>query len=166
MIFWWSLAWDFWRVTNSSDQRRVWTANLLHAMQVLKPLRHKAQLVKKLFWWWHIRDFLKILNSSDMQCLNCKLIHSINPFHASISFLYPLKTSGNLWFSDVFKGYRNGTLTWKGLGCIALSISLLLIYFVYERLVVQTLPWSLEFVILEKYLRRYHQSFDICQVKF
>ena len=25
-----------------------------------------------------------------------------NPFHASEPFLYPLKTLGNLWFSDVF----------------------------------------------------------------
>ena len=31
----------------------------------------------------------------------------INP---CVTFLYPLKTSGNLWFSDVFRGYRNVTL--------------------------------------------------------
>ena len=30
----------------------------------------------------------------------------INLFHATCLFLYPLKTSENLWFSDVFKGYR------------------------------------------------------------
>ena len=30
----------------------------------------------------------------------------INPFHATGLFLYPLKTSGNRWFSDVFRGYR------------------------------------------------------------
>ena len=27
-----------------------------------------------------------------------------------VTFLYPLKTSENLWFSDVFRGYRNMTL--------------------------------------------------------
>ena len=27
---------------------------------------------------------------------------------ATSPFLYPLKTSENLWFSDVFKGYKNG----------------------------------------------------------
>ena len=32
------------------------------------------------------------------------------PFWANVQFLYPLKTSGNQRFSDVFKGYRNGTL--------------------------------------------------------
>ena len=30
----------------------------------------------------------------------------INPFHVTGSFLYPLKTSENIWFSDVFRGYR------------------------------------------------------------
>ena len=29
----------------------------------------------------------------------------INPFQANTPFLYPLKTSENLWFSDVFRGY-------------------------------------------------------------
>ena len=31
---------------------------------------------------------------------------TINPFHATGLFLYPLKTSVNLWFSDVFMGSR------------------------------------------------------------
>ena len=30
----------------------------------------------------------------------------INSFHVTGLFLYPLKTFGNLWFSDVFRGYR------------------------------------------------------------
>ena len=30
--------------------------------------------------------------------------------HFSVTFLYLLKTSENLWFSDVFRGYRNVTL--------------------------------------------------------
>ena len=33
----------------------------------------------------------------------------------SVPFLYPLKTSENLWFFEVFKGYRNGTLDKNGL---------------------------------------------------
>ena len=33
-----------------------------------------------------------------------------NPFKPNVPFLYPLKMSGNLWFSEVFKGYRNGIL--------------------------------------------------------
>ena len=36
-------------------------------------------------------------------------------FHANVLFLYLLKTSENLQFSDVFRGYRNRTLAWIGL---------------------------------------------------
>ena len=32
------------------------------------------------------------------------LIIGLNPFHATGLFRYPLKTSENLWFSDVFTG--------------------------------------------------------------
>ena len=41
-----------------------------------------------------------------------KLVYfvGLNPFQSSVTFLYPLKTSENLWFSDVFRGYRNVTL--------------------------------------------------------
>ena len=35
--------------------------------------------------------------------------------HATGLFLYPLKTSGNLWFSDVFRGYRKMPVAWNGL---------------------------------------------------
>ena len=34
----------------------------------------------------------------------------INPFLPNIPILYSLKTSENLWFSDVFRGYKMGTL--------------------------------------------------------
>ena len=33
-----------------------------------------------------------------------------NPFYTIAPFLCPLKMSGNQGFSDVFRGYRNGTL--------------------------------------------------------
>ena len=32
---------------------------------------------------------------------------NINPFHATGLFLYPLKTSENLWFSDVIRGIKD-----------------------------------------------------------
>ena len=43
------------------------------------------------------------------------LQNTFNPFQANVPFLYPLKTSENLWFSEVFRGYRKGTLAWNGL---------------------------------------------------
>ena len=39
-----------------------------------------------------------------------KKVSIINPFYAIGLFLYPLKTSENLWFSDVFRGYRQRLL--------------------------------------------------------
>ena len=39
----------------------------------------------------------------------------LNPFHATDFFLYPLKTSENHGFSDVFRGYRKRPVTWNGL---------------------------------------------------
>ena len=43
----------------------------------------------------------------------------INPSHAtgleSDLFLYPLKTSENQRFSDVFRGYKKRSVAWNGL---------------------------------------------------
>ena len=38
-----------------------------------------------------------------------------NLFHVTVLFRYPLKTSKNLWFSDVFSGYRKRPVAWNGL---------------------------------------------------
>ena len=35
---------------------------------------------------------------------------SVNPLLPNVLFLYSLKTSENLWFSEVFRGYKKGTL--------------------------------------------------------
>ena len=37
----------------------------------------------------------------------------INLFHAPHLFWYPLKTSENLWFSDVFMGYQKRSVAWN-----------------------------------------------------
>ena len=39
----------------------------------------------------------------------------VNPFHATNLFLYPLKTSEKLWFSDVFREHGKRTVTSIGL---------------------------------------------------
>ena len=40
---------------------------------------------------------------------------AINLFLTNVPLLYPLKTSEKLRFSDVFRGYRSGTLVENGL---------------------------------------------------
>ena len=37
----------------------------------------------------------------------------INLFHTDDIYLYPPKTSENLWFSDVFRGYRKRPVAWN-----------------------------------------------------
>ena len=39
----------------------------------------------------------------------------INPFHTTGLFLYSLKTSENLWFSDVSRGFRKRPVARNGL---------------------------------------------------
>ena len=34
----------------------------------------------------------------------------ISPFQANLPLLHTLKTSENLWFSDIFREYRNGPM--------------------------------------------------------
>ena len=46
--------------------------------------------------------------------LFAKFFH-VNPFSTNVPLLYSLKTSENLRFSDVFRGYRSGTLVENGL---------------------------------------------------
>ena len=40
---------------------------------------------------------------------------NINPLSTKVPLLYPLKTSENRRFLDVFRGYRSGTLVENGL---------------------------------------------------
>ena len=39
----------------------------------------------------------------------------LNPFSTNVALLYPLKTSENLWFSDVFRGYGKRSEACNGL---------------------------------------------------
>ena len=45
----------------------------------------------------------------------------LNPFSTNVPLLYPLKTSENQRFSDVFRGYRSGTLVENGLRYVLAS---------------------------------------------
>ena len=51
----------------------------------------------------------------------------LNPYPPNVTFLYPLKTSENLRFSDVFRGYRNVTLGEHGLICIFKILKILIL---------------------------------------
>ena len=58
---------------------------------------------------------LKILENTEVESISSRAVGLgratlLNQFHATGLFLYPLKTSENLWFSDVFGGYRKRTV--------------------------------------------------------
>ena len=46
----------------------------------------------------------------------------VNPFHATRLFRYPLKTSENQRFPDVFRGYRKRPVAWNGLIVILINL--------------------------------------------
>ena len=46
---------------------------------------------------------------------SCQIPSGFNSFNDTSLFLYPLKTSENLLFLDVFRGYRKKPLSWNGL---------------------------------------------------
>ena len=56
-----------------------------------------------------LRNFSSILQSNEIE----KSIGTIwvNQFHTASFFLYLLKTSENLWFFDIFRGYRKRSMT-------------------------------------------------------
>ena len=56
-----------------------------------------------------------ILNNFGVTSFVNHFTKKINLFQANVPFLYPLKTSENRRFSDVFRGYKKGTLIWNGL---------------------------------------------------
>ena len=68
---------------------------------------HKSD--EKSFQRKHITNSYVVI--FDFVTLICTVNSIVNPFHATGLFLYPLKTSTNLWFSDTFRGYGKRPVT-------------------------------------------------------
>ena len=61
-------------------------------------------------------EMLIPLNAEGVYWCSAELLPAtFYPFQTNVLFLYPLKMLENLWFSDVFRGYRNKKMAWKGL---------------------------------------------------
>ena len=75
----------------------------------------------------------------------------VNPFHATGQFLYPLKILEDLWFSDIFRGYRNRPVASNELMCRVDMMRYLLKYHCrniketvsYETLLLESVYFSL-----------------------
>ena len=55
------------------------------------------------------------LNANNILKVRILIIFFLNPYLAKVPNLYPLKTTENLWFSGVFRGYKMGTSARNGL---------------------------------------------------
>ena len=68
---------------------------------------------------------------------NAPLINVFYPFSTNVPLLYPLKTSENLRFTDVFRGYRSGTLVESGLSfkffCVSILITETVVHYTSGR---------------------------------
>ena len=53
--------------------------------------------------------YFKLKDIYRKSCPKCP-VKKLNPFQAIFLFLYPLKTSENQRFSNIFRGYRKRTL--------------------------------------------------------
>ena len=56
----------------------------------------------------------KCLHHECFQILQNIPVQHSNPFHAIDLFIYPLKISENLWYSDVFRDYKKRPVAWDG----------------------------------------------------
>ena len=61
-------------------------------------------------WKIPVKKFQNTYFSEQLFSKNTSSGCSFKPLMSSVTFLYPLKTSENLRFSDVFRGYKNLTL--------------------------------------------------------
>ena len=74
-----------------------------------------------MFYWvmnasrYFIRVWQQICKKSAFYFYVITKVPSVSPFHVTGFFLYSLKTSEKLRFSEVFKGYRKRLMTRNGL---------------------------------------------------
>ena len=88
--------------TYAFPQVYIWWKSMLSFSMI--PLVKECESIKYPLCQWGLKYNFKIKKIT------------ITLFHVCVPFLYPLKTSENLWFSDVFRGYKNVTLlVWKEL---------------------------------------------------
>ena len=66
----------------------------------------------------------------------------LNPFHAIGLFLYLLKTSENLWFSDIFRAYRKRPVAWNGLMYQIFFRTTNLLLLLYPLLIIKSMTYS------------------------
>ena len=67
----------------------------------------------------------------------------LNSFHVTVLFLYLLKMSENLWFSNIFRGYWKRPVVWNRLMYQLLFITTNLLLILYPLLLIKSMTYSL-----------------------
>ena len=99
-LYYVSMTDETWSTTPATSKMGLFVT----AASVLQPLTIAIKI-------WVLSDILRCCTGLRFDC-HCRHFClgelDFNLFQANASFLYPVKTSENLFFSGVFRGYRNG----------------------------------------------------------
>ena len=95
------------RLFQSSQSRHQNDVNDVFQVSLLLKLNGFQMLL------WYFHCCLSASNASWIVMSSSIYLYTFNPFFATGPFLYPLKTSENLWFVDVFRGYRKRRVPWN-----------------------------------------------------
>ena len=113
---------------------------------ICENVKKLAHYTKKSWYTFPFRGFELQKFSSQLQ--NRTSWMKINPFHATDLFWYPLKTSENLWLSDVFTGYQERSVAWNGLRNINIKKKALTIFFAGNLLFLFLILFGYKYCIL------------------
>ena len=107
----------FWKICKIHG-KLLWWGPFLLTLEASLSISLKNRLHRKDFGVSSVRFFRVALlwraSITKWKGLDTGLI-LVNLHHVTDLFLYPLKTSENQTFSDIFRGYRKSTVTWNRL---------------------------------------------------
>ena len=76
----------------------------------------KRPSFKNVIVFWVKRTIIYLVFRSNIKDIKCVFVRNfISPFYATLILLYPIKTSENQRFLDIFKGCRKRSLAWNRL---------------------------------------------------
>ena len=121
---WLSKSWKYWKMIFKwleilGNHKMAEVNSLKQLMSRNRILKHLRNIISQISWIFLINRIIVVSNSRRpfrTQTPKTKLfVKIVNPFSTNAPLLYSLKTSENFQFSDVFRGYRSGTLIENGL---------------------------------------------------
>ena len=90
-----------------------WFLDSNYRRWILKKVLNTAQKTIYAIWDFFSKFFYRFKHKFlyEKVATSKNILESFNPYQATDLFWFPLKTSENLWFSDVFRGYQKRSVT-------------------------------------------------------